>query len=366
MKLSFSKTDLLKGINIVLKAVSSKTTLPILKCILIDATDGNIKLFANDMELAITTVVDGNIIEKGSIALEARIFSEIARRLPEGDITIETNEKMTATIKCGKSVFSIPGQDASDFPPVPDIEKEIHLGMSQFTLKEMIRQTIFSLNINENNKLMTGELFELKNNALRMVALDGHRIAIRKIILAGNYEDKKVIVPGKTLGEIAKILSDNLEDQMNIYFSKNHILFEFDNTCVYSRLIEGDYFHVDNMLGGDPQTKIKINKKEFYSSLERAELLIKEGENKPIIFEASDEIMDMKINTALGSMHEDIQIEKEGNDIRIGFNPKFIIDALKVIDDEDIDLYMINQKAPCFIKNEDETYLYLILPVNIL
>ena len=125
MKLSFSKTELLKGINIALKAVSSKTTLPILKCILIDAQEENIKLFANDMELAITTVVEGNILEKGSIALEARIFSEIARRLPEGDISIETNERMTVTIKCGKSVFSIPGQDPSEFPPVPDIEKEI-------------------------------------------------------------------------------------------------------------------------------------------------------------------------------------------------------------------------------------------------
>ncbi len=366
MKLSILKNDLIKGINIVQKAVSSKTTLPILKCILIDASEDEIFLFANDMEIAITTKVEGNILEKGKIALDSRIFSEIARRLPDGDITIETNERLNATIKCGKSVFSIPGQDAEEFPSAPEVEKEIHLGMSQFVLKEMIRQTIFSLDMNENNKLMTGELFEIKNNVLRLVALDGHRIAIRKISLARNYEDKKVIVPGKTLNEVSKILSDNLEDQVKIYFSLNHILFEFDETCVYSRLIDGEYFHIDNMLGGEAQSIVNLQKKDFYSCLERADLLIKEGDNKPIILSISDNVMDMKITTTMGSMEEDMEVEKKGNDIRIGFNPKFLMDALKVIDDENITLYMINQKAPCFIKNEEDTYLYLILPVNII
>ena len=365
MKLIFSKNDLSKGINYVLKAVSSKTTLPILRCILIDATEGTIKLFANDMELAIVTEVEGDIVVPGSIALDSRIFSEITRRLPDGDIIIETDENLNATISCENSLFNIPGQDASSFPPVPAIETEESVSLSQFTLKEMIRQTIFSLDMNENNKLMTGELFELKNNALRMISLDGHRIAIRKLPLNGSYNGRKEIVPGMTLNEISKILSDNIDDPVSVYFSENHILFEFDRTSVYSRLIEGEYFHVDNMLNGDTSTKLTVNKKSFYGCLERADLLIKDGDNRPIILDITDNNMNIRITTNMGAMMEDLPAEKSGNDIRIGFNPKFLMDAVRVIDDENITLFFINQKAPCFIKNDEETYLYLILPVNI-
>ena len=366
MKLTFSRPSLLKGINIVQKAVSSKTTLPILKFILIDATSDKIVLFANDMELAITTVVEGTIEEKGSIALDARIFSDLIRKMPEGDIAIRTDERLTAEISCGKSLFTIPGMPGDEFPPVPEVEAEEPIGMSQFVFKEMIRQTIFSLDMGSSNKLMTGELIEIRDHFMRLIALDGHRIAIRKIELAGNYSPRKEVVPGKTLSEVAKILSDNLEDPMKISFSQNHVLFEFEDTCVYSRLIEGEYFHVDNMLGGEIRLKTTVNKKEFQSCLERSELLIREGDNRPIILEITDNNMDLGIVTSLGSMKEDLPVSKEGEDLRIGFNPKFLIDAVKVVDDEDITLHMINRKAPCFIKNEEETYLYLILPVNIM
>lgn len=366
MKLSFEKTDLLKAINIVMKAVSSRTTLPILKCILIDATGNDIILFANDMEMAITTQAAGQIEEKGSIALDAKIFSEIIRKLPDGEVYISTDERLTASISCGKSLFTIPGMDGDDFPPVPEVETEEYIGMSQFVFREMIRQTIFSLDIGDNNVLMTGELFEVGDHSLRLVALDGHRIAIRKIELAGNYTKRKEIVPGKTLNEVAKILSDNLEDQMKIFFSSNHVLFEFADTCVYSRLIEGEYFHVDNMLGGEPQLKTSVNKKDFLSCLERSELLTREGDHRPIVLEITDDNMDLTISSSMGKMEENLSVQKKGNDIRIGFNPSFLIDAVKAIDDEELTLYMINQKAPCFIKNEEETYIYLILPVNIL
>lgn len=366
MKLSFSKADLLKGINISLRAVSSKTTLPILRCILIDAADGNITLFSSDTEISIKTAVEGTILSEGKIALDSRLFSEIVRKLPEGEITIETDDRLTASITCENAHFTVPGMDGNEFPTIPEIEKDNSLGMSQFTLKEMIRQTIFSLDMNENNKLMTGELFEIKNHALRMISLDGHRIAIRKLPLSDNHADIKEIVPGKTLNEISKILSDNLDDTVNLFFAANYILFEFDNTAVYSRLIEGEYFHVDNMLNGDPQTKVTINKKDFYACLERADLMIRESDNRPIILDITDGNMNLKIQTNLGSMIEDIPVEKTGADVRIGFNPRFLMDAARVIDDEEITLHLINQKAPCFIKNDEESYLYLILPVNIL
>jgi DNA polymerase-3 subunit beta len=366
MKISFDKNELSRGLNIVMKAVPPNTTMPLLKCVLIDASSNDIKLMSNDMELAIETKVSGTAYEKGIIALDAKIFYEIVRKLPDGIVDIEVNDRYTANIKCGKAVFNIPGQDGTDFPYPPEIEKDYSLGMSQFTLKEMIRETIFSLNLSEKNKLMTGEMFEIKNNTLRIVSLDGHRIAIRRIKLGMEHENRKAIVPGKSLNEISKILSDNIEDQVNIYFTDNLIMFEFDDTCVYSRLIEGDYFHVDNMISADFQTKVEIDKKEFFECLDRASLLVKEGENKPIILNIVDGYMEMSINTSFGSMNETIEIEKEGNDLRIGFNPRFLTDSLKVIDDEKIKIYLLNRKAPCYIKDDEENYIYLILPVNIL
>lgn len=364
MKIICNKSNLVKGVSIVSKAVPSKTTMPILECILIDSTMDIIKLTANDMELGIQTEIGGEIIEHGMIAIDAKIFSEIVRKLPDNEIVIETDQNLQMTITCEKAKFNISGKSGDDFSYLPMIEKNETVTISQFTLKEVIRQTIFSIADNESNKLMTGELFEIQNGILRVVSLDGHRISIRKIELNDPCEDRKIVVPGKTLIEISKILSGEVDNKVCMYFTSNHIVFEFDNTIVVSRLIEGEYFKIDQMLSSDYETKVRINKKEFLSCIDRATLLVKEGDKKPIIINIGDEVMELRIKSQLGSMNEDIVIHKEGKDLMIGFNPKFLIDALRVIDDEEVDLYLMNAKAPCFIKDEQESYIYLILPVN--
>ena len=364
MKLICSKASLLKGVSIVSKAVPSRTTMPILNCILIDASANEIKLTANDMELGIETVIEGEIVERGIIALDAKFFSEIVRKLPDNDVVIESDDTFQTTITCEKAKFNIVGKSGEDFSYLPYIEKNESISISQFTLKDVVRQTIFSIADNDTNKLMTGELFEINENRLRVVSLDGHRISIRNIELKESYSPLKVVVPGKTLQEISKILTGEAEDMVDIFFADNHILFEFDETKVVSRLIEGEYFHIDQMLSSDYDTKVKINKRGFLNCIDRATLLIREGDKKPIILNIQDGSLQLKINSFVGSMNEEIEIEKEGKDLLIGFNPKFFIDALRVIDDEEVTLYMVNPKAPCFIKDDAGTYVYLILPVN--
>ena len=364
MKIRCLKSDLVKGVSIVSKAVPTKTTMPILECILIDATTDIIKLTANDMELGIETVIRGQIDEKGMIALDARIFSDIVRKLPDNEVTIETDNSFQTMITCEKAKFNIIGKSGEDFSYLPYVERTDSIIVSQFTLKEVIRQTIFSIADNDNNKLMTGELFEISENQLKVVSLDGHRISIRNINLKDNYEYKKVVVPGKTLNEISKILPGSADEEVVLYITDNHIIFEFDQTTVVSRLIEGEYFRIEQMLSSDYETKVRINKKELLDCIDRATLLIKEGEKKPIIMNVVEGHMELKINSFIGSMNEDIDIDKEGKDILIGFNPKFFIDALRVIDEEEVTLYMVNPKAPCFIKDDEESYIYLILPVN--
>ncbi len=364
MKLVISKSNLLKGVQIVSKAVSNKTTMSILECILIDAEHGNIRLVANDMELGIQTIVDGDIVEKGIIALESKVFSEIVRKLPDNEVTIETEGENKVLISSEKAKFAILYRNWEEFTDLPEVEKKEGLMLSQFTLKEIIRQTIFSISDNDTNKAMGGELFEIKDDCLKVVSLDGHRISIRKVNLKNSYEDKKVIVPGKSLIELMKILGGDSDKDVTIYFTEKHILFEFDETLVVSRLIEGEHFKIDQMLSTDYETKLTVNRKILLDCIDRATLLVKEGDKKPVIITIGDEIMELKINSVVGSMNEEIMITKEGKDLMIGFNPKFLIDALRVIDDEEVTIYLVNPKAPCFIRDSEQNYVYLILPVN--
>ncbi|MBO4902413.1 MAG: DNA polymerase III subunit beta [Lachnospiraceae bacterium] len=358
------KNKLLNGVQTVYKAVPSKTNMSILECILITANENGITLTANDMEIGIETKIEGSVVEEGIIALDAKILFEIVRKLPDSEVIINTNDELITSITCEKANFNIIGKSGDDFSYLPEVNRTEPVIISHFTLKEIVRQTIFSISDNDNNVIMTGEYMEINENELRLVSLDGHRISIRKVTLKNSYEPKKVIIPGKTLNEVSKILSGDADKDLYIYFTDKHVLFEFDQTKVVSRLIEGEYFKIDQMLSSDYETKVEINKKELLDCIDRATLLIKEGDKKPIIISINDDNMQLKINSAVGSMNEEISIHKEGKELMIGFNPKFLIDALRVIDDETVSLYMVNPKAPCFIRNDEESYIYLILPVN--
>ncbi len=366
MKLQFQKNILLNGISIVSKAIPSKTTMPILECILIDASADVIKLTGNDMELGIETKVECSILERGKIALDAKLFYEIIRKLPdsESQVIITSDDRFNTTIECENALFNIQGQDGEEFSYLPYIERDQYISLSQFTLKEAVRQTIFSTAPNDSNKMMAGELLEVKDNILKVVSLDGHRISIRNITLKDSYDNHKVIVPGKTLSEVSKILTGDNEKEVLIFFSRNHILFEFDDTIVVSRLIEGEYFRIDHMLSSDYETRVKLNKRDFMDNIDRAMILIRDSDRKPIILTVEDSNVNMKVKSSFGSMNADVSAYKSGKDIMIAFNPKFLLDALRVIDDEEVELYMMNPKSPCFIKDEAGTYIYLILPVN--
>ncbi|QWT52267.1 DNA polymerase III subunit beta [Eubacterium sp. MSJ-33] len=365
MKIKCSKTNLLNSLNIVSKAVSTKTTMPILECILIDVYADCIKLTANDLEIGIETVLEGEVIEMGRIAIEAKIFNDIVRKLPNSDIFIESTPDYRTIIRCEKSKFVISSKSGEDFTELPQIEKEKSIELSQFSLKEIIRQTIFSISDNENNKLMTGELFEVKDGVLQVVSLDGHRISLRNLALKGNASNVSVVVPGKTLNDLSKIITGGVDDMVTIYFTDRHILFEFDNTMVVSRLLEGEYFKIVQMLSMDHKIKVRVNNKELFDCIDRATILMRESDKKPIIVNIKDDMMYMKVDTMMGTMDEELDITKDGEEIIIGFNPKFLTDVLKVIDDEDIFIYMRDAKSPCIIRDDAGTYIYVVLPVNI-
>lgn len=365
MKISCSKSSLMNGINIVSKAVSAKSTMTNLQCILIEASLSEIKLVANNIEIGIETIIEGNIMEAGKIALDAKILSDFVRKLPDSEILIDTNDNYQVHIRCERLESNLPGTSGEDFNYLPEISKDKYMSISQFSLKEVIRQTIFSISDQENTKIMTGELFEVNNDILKVVSLDGHRISIRSVQLKESFDNMKVIVPGKTLNEISKIISGGVDDEIRLYMTDKHILFEFEQTKVVSRLLEGEFYRIEQMISNDYETRIDVNKTEFLNSIDRSTLFIRESDRKPIILNIEQSSIHLNINSSLGSMNEELEIKKEGKDLRIGFNPKFLMDALRVIDDETVTIYMVNAKSPCFIRNEDSSYIYVILPVSI-
>ena len=291
------------------------------------------------------------------------LSANIIRKLPDNDVSIETSGEKVM-INCENSKFVILGRDGADFEFLPEVDRSVGIRLSQFTLRDMISKTIFSISSNESNGMMTGELMEIIDHHIRMVALDGHRIAMRKSELKDLYDNNKVIIPGKTLNEISKILSGDTEKTADIFFTDKHVLFTFDDTIVVSRLIEGEYYKIDKMLSSNYKTRVICRRKELLDCLDRATLLVKEEDKKPVIVMIREDEMELRINTTLGSMDEIIAIRREGEDLNIGFNPKFLIDALRSIDDEEVTMYLVSPKAPCFIRDAEDMYCYLILPVN--
>lgn len=365
MKFTCNKSDINEAINIVLKAVPGKTTMPILECVVIEASGDELKLTTNDMSLGIETRLAANVEEEGIILVNAKMISEIIRKLPDEDVFFEADDNENILLFCGKAKFNLSGKNHEEFPMLPEIEKEKKIVISQFTLKEMIRQTIFSISNNENNKILTGELFEINGDEFKIASLDLHRVSIRKMQLKESYDDIKAVIPGKTLSEVSKILTGGIEDEVEIFFTKNHVLFELGKTIIISRLIEGNFYNINQMLTNDYETKVTVNKRELLDCIDRATLLLREAENKPVIMNVKNDEIKMEMNTKIGSMDENITIAKEGKDLRIAFDPKFLIDVLRVIDEEEVNLYLFNAKAPCFIR-DDNSYIYLILPVNLI
>lgn len=364
MVITCSQYELLKGLNTVSKAVPVRTSNPILQCILIDASTNDIRLTSNDMEIGIETIIPGSIKERGRVALDARIFVDMVRNLPNNQVTIKSDDNLMTQIKCENAHFEIPGKSGDDFPYIPVIPRNVPIEISQFTLRETIRQTIFSTKENDTKQIMSGELFEISGEYMRVSSLDGHRISIRKIRLQDSYDDTKVIVPAKTLKEISNIISGSYDDMVSIYITDNHVIFEFDMTTVVSRLIDGEFFQVDKMLSNDYETKVMINRKELMESIKRSMLMVNESDKKPIVFDIYEQTFHMNVSTTRGNFDENLNMIKDGRDIKIAFNPKFLYDALNAIDDENASLYLLTPRSPLFIRDDAGSYIYLVLPVN--
>lgn len=368
MKVICDKQKLLDAVNIVQKAVPTRTTLPVLEGILIEAGE-KLKMTGNDLEIGIECCIEADIREKGSIVVNSRIFGEIIRRLSDSEVLIEVNKDNVVVIECENSYFNINGIASAGYPAIPSIDTENAFWVSQKTLRDMIRQTIFAVSIDENRPILTGSLIECKGKELSMVSIDGFRLALRKCSIEDEtgreLPELRVVVPGKTLNEVLKILQP-VDDPVEIYTSYNQVQFNIGICKVVSKLLEGEYLNYNGVIPKEYQTKARVNTKSLLSSIERAALVITSEDRKyPVAFNIKDDAFVITANTDVGHVREELKIELEGNDIEIYFNHKYFIEALRVIDNEDIDVFFTNSVGPCTIKPiAGDSFVYMVLPVR--
>lgn len=373
MKMTFEKPDLINMINTVQKAVAAKSVMPILECIRLDAyVDGTVVITANNLDICAEYEMKADVTEPGSIAISSKMFGEIIRSFPNGDVFISVNEENNVMLlRCSNSEFNIQGLDSKDYPAVPEVEEIYKFSITEEKIKRMIRKTIFAVSASEAKRpVLTGSLFEINTGVLTVVSSDGYRIARITSTVDADLQDVKFIIPGLTQKELLKVLEDS-DDKIEITIAKRYVKFSFEGYTIFSRLIEGEYINYKPIFNTPNSIVVNANTKNLSECIERTALIINDdimakNEKVPVRLKISNEKIDMSCSTGKGQTSDMLEVSKIGNDIEIGFNHRYLLEALRCCDDENVRMEMSGAKGACFIKPEQESdYDYMVLPVRL-
>jgi len=373
MKLICEKNLLQDALSLVGRTVSSRTTLPILECVLFTAEEGvGITLSANDTEMSInTTPIPADIEVPGSVALNARLFTEIIRKMPGDYINIETDDKLITKCQSGQAKLEISGLPADEFPVVSEEEMEdakAGYKINATILKDMIKQTIFSVSLDPSKAILTGELLEIKDNVLRVVAVDMFRISYRAANLLGDAEDSSAVIPAKALNELSRAISGDNEEEVSFYFTSKRVFFETKGFTMSARLLEGEFIRYNQIFNQDFTTMMVLNRVAMLGSLERAVLVAMENRQISITLDVKDDLLVITSKSEKGQTYDEIPCETDGTDMTIYFNPRYLLDALRAIDEESVALKFNTSRSPCTIQSLSDDavteYKYLIVPLR--
>ncbi|MGD6834322.1 DNA polymerase III subunit beta [Bacillus haimaensis] len=376
MKFIIQRDKLVQSVQDVLKAVSSRTTIPILTGIKIVATEEGVTLTGSDSDISIESFIpseeDGTenveVKASGSVVLQARFFSEIIKKLPMDTVELEVQNQFVTTIRSGKSEFNLNGQDAAEYPHLPQIEEDSVFKLPTDLLKNIIRQTVFAVSTSETRPILTGVNWKLENHELTCIATDSHRLALRKAkIDAENNLACNVVIPGKSLNELNKILDDTNE-QLDIVITDNQVLFKAKNILFFSRLLDGNYPDTSRLIPAESKTDITVSTKEFLQAIDRASLLAREGRNNVVKLATLEQsALEISSNSPeVGKVVEQVQGNSvEGEELKISFSAKYMMDALKALEGNEIQINFTGAMRPFLIRTmHDDSMLQLILPVR--
>ena len=365
MKFRIPQKSLMNSLSIIIRAVSNRSNLSILKGILIEVKENKVTFISTDLEIGIQNDIEAFVISEGKTVVDARLFSEIIRKLPNASVDIIKTEENNLVIKYGTTEFIISTWNANEYPELPQVKGGDKYSLEEDLFKNMIKQTIFSTSKIDSKPILKGVLFEIKKNELNMVALDGYRLALRKGKI--NTENShKVVIPDKTLSEVSRIINSEEENKIDINIAENHVIFYIGKSKIISRLLEGEFINYKQIIPNEFNTKIIVETKKLIDCLERASLISTESKKNLVKMNILEDKVIILSNSELGKGYEEIEIEKEGENIEIAFNSKYIIEALKVIEEEKVIFSFTTNVRPGIIKPvNNDNYIYLVLPVRI-
>lgn len=365
MNIVCSKVELIEAVSNVQRAVSTKASLPALEGVLVRAQGGNLFLAGFDMELGITTSIDATVKEPGEIVLSARMFGDIVRKMPGDQISVITDNKYNTVIRNDVTEFSIMGMSAGDYPDIPNIEDGVSVTLPQPLLKSMVRQTIFAVAApNDPRPIYTGTKFEMNNNSLRLVSLDGYRLAMRTEQLT-TEEELSFVVPGKTLQEVLKLLSDE-DKPCALIVGRRHIIFEIDGYAVISRLLDGEFMAYDKIIFDDMSTTVTVNTRAFIDAVDRVSLVVNDRLKSPLVCEFRNSSISVSCTTPLGSANDCIPADIVGDEEDMGFNSRFLLDALRNSESDEVRVELKGAHKPMKVMpKEGDSFLFLVLPVRL-
>lgn len=364
MRFDCNRQNLTEAVVNVQRAVASKSSIPALEGILIRAEENKLTLCGYNLEICIITSIDAQVHENGESVINAKLLSDIIRRMPEDKITIQVDDKNIANLNCGKANYKIIGIPSSDFPDLPVVNAEDTISISGELIKSMIRQTLYAVSDNDNRPAHKGSLFEIENGFLSIVSVDGYRLAIRKEAIDFN-KNKSFIVPGKSLQEVIKLISDDTEEVKLIPGSR-HITFETGNYSVISRLIEGEFMNYKAALPSQHLTEVKVNTRKFINTIDRMSLLLTDRIKNPIRCQIDSGLIKTYCNTPLGQAYDEFEVEIEGENVEIGFDNRYMLDALKNSETDEICMHVSGPVKPMVIlPSEGDSFLFLVLPMRL-
>ncbi len=365
MKFTCIKSSLQAAVNIASRAASSKSPIPALEGILLEAGPAGVKLTGYDLKKGIYTSIEADVAQPGSIVLGAKIFGDIVRSLPEGIVTVKS-EGVNVSITCENSDFKIIGTDFNDYPELPSIDQHSGISLPQNILGEMIRQTIFAVSDNEARPVYTGEMFEIEGGSLTLVAVDGYRLALRREKIDKEMESYSFIVPGNALSDLEKLCGDNDED-VTIALGSKHISFTIGKTVIISRRLEGDFLNYRKTVPSTFNVTVRTDRRELQRTVERVSLIIDDKIKNPLRCTFGDNEIRIVCSTALGKAEDVCAVEGSGKGLEIGFNNRYILDALKAAPSDEVDVCLNTGSSPCVINPADgsDKFLYMVLPVRL-
>ncbi|MCL5290207.1 MAG: DNA polymerase III subunit beta [Bacillota bacterium] len=363
MKIICTRQNLIQGVSTAQRAVSAKNPLPILSGILLTAKDNRLEMHATDLEMGIQCIIPCNVQEEGSVVLPAKYLGDIVRRLPDCSIQFETTQGTNVVIRYGQSEITINGYQAEEFPTLPNIQGKNLLTLPEEELREYLRQILFAASQDENRPVFTGVLMEIFNQQIRLVATDTHRLALKEVKTKEEVSDINVIIPGKTLNELARVIGE-ADKEVTISLGDNQVIFGMEDTLLISRLIEGQFPNYRQVIPQGYKTRIRVKTKDFLEAVERASLLARVG-TQIIRLNIEEEKIVISANTEVGKIHEEVPVYLQGEPMQIAFNALYLIDALRAVITENIYLDMSGPLSPGIIRPiKGEDYLSLVLPVR--